>query len=207
VKPPTASGEIAKTLRRHFHHTPIPSPAASLILAPRPVQYDRRQSLRLDMVYSVSLKAAAVVAILIAAGPASAAVTCLSPAEVRASAVRQLQTELMVATLSCAKHPSASLTDRYNAFVRKFGKDLAANADVLRAYFARAYGKGQAKQFDAYITALANEASQRSMGQDQLCESMPPVFDKILGIDAKQLETFAAANVELGGKMVACAKQ
>ncbi len=154
----------------------------------------------------MSLKAATVAVTLLVAAPASAALACLSPAEVRASAVRQLQTELMVATLSCARHPSANLTERYNAFVRKFGKDLATNAEVLRGYFARIYGRGQSKQFDAYITALANEASQRSMGQAQLCESMPPLFDKVLGIDSKQLEAFAAANVELGGKMVACTK-
>lgn len=154
----------------------------------------------------MTAKAAVLAFALFAAVPAAAAPTnCLSAAEHRASLVRQLQTELMVAALSCARHPSASLTGRYNAFVHKFGKDLSSNAEVLRGYFSRAYGKAQARQFDAYITALANEASRRSMVQPQLCESISPLFDSVLKIENRELESFAAANVEPSGRVAACA--
>lgn len=133
-----------------------------------------------------------------------AAPACFSKHEQRAHFVRQLQTELMVAALSC-KNQALDLRGRYTAFVSKFGPKLAENADTLRGYFVRAHGKGgHMRQFDAYITALANEASKRSMGLDNFCDEMQPVFDKVLAVEGKELENFAVATVkEYDGRCVA----
>lgn len=131
-------------------------------------------------------------AALLAAEPAAAAPTsCPTPREQSAAKVRQLQTELMVAALTCANHPTASHTQRYNSFIRKFSSNLVDNADVLRGYFSRAYGKSQGRQFDAYITAMANEASLRVMGVAGFCEAMEPIFEKVLGLSGRDLERFA----------------
>ncbi len=130
-------------------------------------------------------------------GPAAAAPTCFTNKEIRASQVRQLQTELMVAALSC-KDPSLDFAGRYNAFVHKFGKNLAENASTLRGYFTRRYGKGQARYFDRYITALANEAAHRSMGVSGYCDRMVPVFEQVLTIKRPELETFAARSDATG---------
>ena len=136
----------------------------------------------------------ALVLVFGAAGGAAAAPACFSKQEQRAHLVRQLQTELMVAALSC-KNQALDLRGRYTAFVSKHGSKLAENADTLRSYFVRAHGKGShMRQFDAYITALANEASKRSMGLDSFCEDIQPVFDKVL--DVKDLESFAATTVK-----------
>lgn len=124
-------------------------------------------------------------------GPAAAAPTCFTNKEMRASQVRQLQTELMVAALSC-KDPSLDFAGRYNAFVHKFGKNLAENATTLRGYFSRRYGKRHAHHFDAYITSLANNAAHHSMGVNGYCGQMAPLFEQVLRINARELESFAA---------------
>lgn len=117
---------------------------------------------------------------------------CYSAPEYSASRVRQLQTELMVAALSCKRHPELSLPAKYNEFISKFGPHLTENATVLRGHFARHYGKRREREFDTFITNLANEASMRAMSVDDYCRVIAPTFDRVLRLDGAQLAGFAA---------------
>jgi len=155
----------------------------------------------------VPLKTATAAALLLVATlqPAAAA-SCLTPKEQRATLVRQLQTELMVAALTCARDPGSDLSGRYKAFVERFGDELIANADVLRGYFARAYGKAQNRRFDSFITALANEASRRAMGVQGYCRDAAPRFEAVLGVGGDGLERFAAETVTPSQRLEACAR-
>jgi hypothetical protein len=96
------------------------------------------------------------------AEPASA----LTAKEQEAVAFRRLQSELMVAALSC--HDSR-FTDQYNIFVTRFRPALSDNARVLKTYFKRQHGPMATRRLDAFITGLANDASLASMGDANFC--------------------------------------
>lgn len=155
--------------------------------------------------------AAALVAGL-AAVPAAAATpaadagagSCYTGPEVRASQVRQLQTELMVATLSCAGYPQLGLRERYTAFVHKFGGSLNDNAKVLRGHFQRNHGRDHARRFDAYITSLANQASLRSFDEPSYCQSMLGMFEALAGLEPRDIEDFAAKEIEVAEAVMPC---
>lgn len=94
------------------------------------------------------------------------AVNTASPEEAEAVAFRKLQSELMVATLSCK---SPRMTSHYNAFVVRFRAELRANARILKALFHREHGAQAQRRLDAFMTGLANKASLDSMGDTHFC--------------------------------------
>lgn len=147
---------------------------------------------------------ASVVAFALAAGIATPvfAASCSTPAEARAAKVRQLQTELMVAALKCNGHPTLDIPAKYNSFVSSNNGHLSKNADVLRGYFSRTYGKGSGKRFDSFITSLANDASMRSLNVSGYCESMDPIMTAAL--ETRDLEGFAESQSFGSNGVTAC---
>lgn len=86
--------------------------------------------------------------------------------------IRALQTELMVAGLSCngKKH--------YNHFVRDHRSELKEYAEALRGYFRRVYGSGGEMELNKFVTRLANEMSTRSMQSARdFCENARDQFE------------------------------
>lgn len=119
------------------------------------------------------------------AGSAIAA-TCNSSADKAAFHVRALQTDLMVAALTCGAKPE------YNSFARKFQNTLIDHGVALKALFRDLHGKGAEKALNAYITALANRASQRSISsRDQYCERTIRTFTALTGLKPSQLASFS----------------
>lgn len=108
----------------------------------------------------------------------------LSPKEREAINFRLLQTELMVAALSCGRNDFKS---KYNNFVVRFGPALRRNGRTLRAIFRRAYGHNGRRRLDTYVTRLANEASVRSMENTRFCETAGRKLDVVMR--ARQAET------------------
>ncbi|MDX1485496.1 MAG: hypothetical protein R3229_13565 [Alphaproteobacteria bacterium] len=102
----------------------------------------------------------------------------LSAKEKEALAFRHLQTELMVAALSCGRKEFRA---KYNTFVIRYRPALRRNGNTLRAIFKRNYGRQGKRRLDAYVTRLANEASVRSMQQSGFCEVARRKFDAVLG--------------------------
>lgn len=101
------------------------------------------------------------------AEPASARTIPALTAKVQeAIAFRRLQSELMVAALSCH---DGRFTNQYNVFVTRFRPALADNARVLKAHFKRLHGPMATRRLDAFITGLANDASLASMGDVRFC--------------------------------------
>lgn len=126
------------------------------------------------------------------AGPALAA-PCYRPQEVNAKYVRLLQTELMVATLTCRYQTNLGFEQKYNAFVHKFNGRLGHHIGVIRAHFKREYGAGFERQYDRFSTDLANQASQRAQGGGSYCANTAWMFDEILTMPVSELESFAAS--------------
>lgn len=102
----------------------------------------------------------------------------LSAQEKEAIAFRHLQTELMVAALSCGRQDYRA---KYNAFVVRYRPALRRNGRTLRAIFDRNYGKSGRRRLDAYVTRLANEASVRSMERNDFCDIAGRKLNAVLG--------------------------
>ncbi|MBI5165523.1 MAG: hypothetical protein HY985_16665 [Magnetospirillum sp.] len=124
-----------------------------------------------------------------AATPAQAK-ACNSPTEVSAMQLRQLQAELMVATLKCGEtHPE--FRGKYGAFVGK--APMKENANALRAMFSR-QGKG-ANYMDRYSTQLANDAQLKSSQTYDYCGVHAARFDELSDLRPHEIQGFAARSV------------
>lgn len=99
----------------------------------------------------VALPAFAAVLVL---SPQLAQAGSCTPAQTSAFAIKTLQTNLMVAALACGERAG------YNAFISKFRPHLAPQGAALKAAFTSAYGNGGTRRLDAFVTGLANSASQ-----------------------------------------------
>lgn len=136
--------------------------------------------------------AAAVMAACIAVSPAAAAgaeakkkaPACVKGADETALQMRVVQTDLMVAALSC------SASDRYNAFVKGDQKTLMAAHTQLQAFFKK---RGGTAALNSFITRIANESSSRSIADiRKFCEQSGWMYDAILNPARVDLPTFVA---------------
>lgn len=120
------------------------------------------------------------------------AAECAPPEVVKATQVRQLQTQLMVAALKCSHMPEHAAS--YNSFVRTFGSQISESARVLMAHFKRTSPSPQ-KSFDRFITQLANDASTYSINAPDFCESIGSTFASVRGLTGGELQGFAAGAI------------
>jgi hypothetical protein len=109
--------------------------------------------------------------------PSAYAQQCASPEERRAFDVRAMQSELMVAALSCNKN------EEYNRFVSMYKNDLIGAGKGVKGYFTRVYAAKANATMNAFITDLANTTSGVSLGVDlrQYCQKAGYVFNMLLG--------------------------
>lgn len=119
---------------------------------------------------------------------------CMTQEERVAAQVRAVQTELMVAALSCRAVPGRDFTAHYNAFVQKHGERLIHNGRVLQGYFKARFGAQSGSRFDSFMTALANDLSRRSMASATFCDESVGLFQEIARLERKDLETWSGAR-------------
>lgn len=123
---------------------------------------------------------AIVAAALLATAPADAKTTaksriCATSKDLRALNVRVLQTELMVAALSCEEHA------RYNSFITNYRAVLLERSRELQSFFKRTYGAGGATQLNQFITRIANDASRESQIRgDEYCSFASSLFERVI---------------------------
>ena len=121
------------------------------------------------------LRLAATVAVLGSFAAGEAAAVCVNESQRAALNMRMLQTELMVAALTCDRK------DSYNAFVRKHEVELVSSGKQLRKFFAATYGGQGQRNLDGFITRLANEASQRSLvDRASYCPTAEKLYSNVL---------------------------
>jgi hypothetical protein len=124
--------------------------------------------------------------LLFSASPADALI-CASSSEQSALDARVLQTEFMVAALTCDQQ------DHYNAFVVKFNDELTTRGQTLRHLFERSYGSAATPRLDRFITRLANEASYRSLLQGTTyCTTAALLFDHAMQYEPRELESLTS---------------
>jgi hypothetical protein len=81
--------------------------------------------------------------------------SCATIAEKNALDTRVLQTELMVAALSCNEKA------QYGEFVKKFQPQLQQQSSALKSYFSRVYKSKGDYQLNRFVTQMANAVAQR----------------------------------------------
>jgi len=133
---------------------------------------------------------AAGLAAALLASPAVAQ-TCVQPAEKAAFDVRALQSQLMVAALTCGQE------DQYNAFVNRYKNELGGAYRGINAHYRRTAGARGQSSLDGYITQLANAQSQDGIRQgSNFCRNVAPLFTAALAVPANSeaLATLAVQN-------------
>lgn len=130
-------------------------------------------------------------AIVLGAGAAHA-VPCAQPNEHAALGTRVLQSNLMVAALSCGDRAN------YNTFVRKYERELVTRGRSMQAFFTRAYGGGGTSQMNRFVTSLANDASARSRTAPNFCNEIHSLFDTLLQGDPSRLNDVLASQTFTG---------
>ncbi len=101
--------------------------------------------------------------------------------------MRILQSELMVAALSCRAKT------KYNTFVKKFEPVLVQSGKTLVAMFHRDHPGRAAAELNRFITRLANGASAQSINYGaNYCVVAYSLFDAVLSLRPSQLVEFSA---------------
>lgn len=101
---------------------------------------------------------------------------CATVAEKQAFDMRAMQSDLMVAALSCNKR------DVYNRFMTSYGVSLKDNSRTLRGYFQRVSAGNVESQMNKFVTQLANTSSEYSldMQRSEYCKNAGIVFNMLL---------------------------
>jgi len=115
--------------------------------------------------------------------------TCKVTPDNASIGIRALQTELMVAGLKCS-------AEQWNSFTAQFKATIKMDADRMQHLFSKSYGKSGASQMNAFVTQLANDASQRSNGfsEADYCKQEDVIFKKVLALTGQELERFAVGR-------------
>jgi len=121
----------------------------------------------------------------VGAGSAFSQQACLTREEAVAVKARVMQTELMVATLSCVR--AVDQSSKYNAFMERHSAELQRHNRVIQQHFARVGGGNPQRRYDTFTTALANDASNRSMANPTFCHDTTALFDSIVRIERGKL--------------------
>ena len=121
---------------------------------------------------------------------ANAKMACAMKDEKSAFDTRAMQSQLMVAALSCGEH------QKYNDFIKKFRDELIASGKGLKSYFARNYSRDADFQMNKFITFLANEASKKSLdsNSEKFCAESSNLFSKLKEINSKNRLEFASSE-------------
>jgi len=129
---------------------------------------------------------AAVVGLALTLPTLANAAPCVAPNELAPLQVRMLQTELMVAALTCNQR-----TD-YNSFITHFQPQLSSQGKSLQSFFKQKYGAGSAKALNGFVTRIANESSRRGMlKRGQFCHNAADIHTNSKKIAPTDLPAFA----------------
>lgn len=123
---------------------------------------------------------------IFAMGSSTAYAACNSDKDLLAYNMRQLQTDLMVASLNCGLH------DEYNAFIDRFNAELTRSGKHLKADFSKRFGGDAKALLNAYVTTLANMSSIDSIKAGRgYCADSTQSFATVMSLAPTAIEDFA----------------
>lgn len=116
------------------------------------------------------------------------AAPCAAPADEASLRVRMMQTELMVAALTCNQR-----TD-YNSFVTRFQPQLTMQGKHLQSFFKQKYGSGSSRALNGFVTRIANESSRRGMQKrGEFCRAAAAIHASTQKITPADLPAYAGS--------------
>lgn len=123
----------------------------------------------------------------------TAAPACADARTISAAQLRIIQTELMVAGLSCRgieQFSQRANTKRYNDFVTSYRPTLMDDAHKVLARYFRSEPR-----LNDYLTRLANDASQRSLANiGSFCDQASKIYDEVLAPAKVDLASYSAGQ-------------
>jgi hypothetical protein len=117
---------------------------------------------------------------------------CATSEEMDALNARVLQSDLMVAALSCGQQKN------YNLFVSHFKDELAHSGKKLREYFHRNYPHTSEASLNSFVTRLANNASHHALENSHkaYCSHSSELFSSTLAVSKGMLsDALADMNI------------
>jgi hypothetical protein len=144
--------------------------------------------------------AAIACAALVVANPAWAQLRCSAANDQSAFEVGALKSELSVLAVGCSDE------DDYNRFVERYRSELVKEDGVVNEWFRHAYGRAAQREYDSYITLLANEQGQLGMHQgSDFCPRNKMVFAEVMAVpSADLLPQYAAAKDLVPAELGSC---
>lgn len=131
---------------------------------------------------------------------AEAAQQCASPSEQSAFEVSALKSELMVLAKDC--HAETE----YNTFVTHYRPTLLASDQSVSAYFKKTYGRSGQKEYDEYVTTLANTQFSDGLRQgSDFCPRNSTLFTEVMALQGpSDLPLYAAGKDVVPADVGAC---
>jgi hypothetical protein len=114
--------------------------------------------------------------------------------------VGALKSELSVLAVGCSDE------DAYNSFILKYRSELVREDGVVNAWFKRTYGKNAQKEYDSYITLLANEQGQVGMHEgSDFCPRNKLDFNEVMSLPTPSvLPEYAAGKNLVPAELGSC---
>ena len=129
----------------------------------------------------------ATVIAMAAAAPAASAFEGFSGRDRDSLNVRHMQSQLMVAALSC----NLIMRPQYNATINRFEVELIRHGHDFKQLFKRSYGSIGDRELNRFVTALANNASVSSLNSGaSYCRDAALLFTEILALPVSSLAGF-----------------
>lgn len=115
--------------------------------------------------------------------PAYSASSCATEREIQGLNTRILQTDLMVAAISCKQQAE------YNSFVKRYQAQLVDGGQSLQSYFSRNYGGAGTSKLNRFVTQVANDSSQQSLNipSQEFCAQAAAIFSRLNSMKPSQL--------------------
>jgi len=113
---------------------------------------------------------------------------CAHSNEENAINTKALQSELMVAALSC------NMQNQYNSFIQRFRSQISSHEELVKSYFSRIYKKNSDSRLNNFITHLANESSKRSLivSSQQFCKQSSYLFNTLLTMPEQNISQISS---------------
>jgi hypothetical protein len=143
---------------------------------------------------------AGVIAVVLAglALPVQAKDQCWTQAEKDAQRVRELQLMLMVSALHCNARGDTQAGTSYNRMVTVIRPAVSSSTQVLAARFRKVHGAAGQREFDSFVTRLAN-AYSNAPRESSWCAQAASIADQAAQVPQAELASFADSLVAKEG--------
>ncbi len=118
------------------------------------------------------------------------ALSCVFDQDRSAFDIEGLKSQMMVTAITCHNQ------DKYNAFLERYRPEVADAEQILQGYFKRSYGKAGAKNYDEYMTQLADNQEQVTLkAGTAYCENLNEMYDEVMSLhDGTELHDYSNAK-------------